>query len=171
MHTKISAQYIKMAVHSPHPAFHRKALAPQAAKRHSGGMQTLSSLPAQTLIHLFAAIAATVIGPLAIWARLSGKQRPKLHRAFGYAWVTLMLITAISAVFIHSHFPMWWRFSWIHLFVPATLIGLVIAFWFLSKGNLRGHRLTMIQLYIGACLIAGAFTLAPNRFLGSLLWS
>jgi uncharacterized membrane protein len=161
----------KIAFHSTNPAFHRKPLAAQLANQHSSGMQTLSSLPPQTLIHLFAAIAATVIGPLAIWARLSGKHRPKLHRAFGYAWVTLMLITAISAAFINSHFPMWWRFSLIHLFIPATLIGLVIAFWFLAKGNLRGHRLTMIQLYIGACLIAGAFTLQPNRFLGRLLWS
>ena len=28
----------------------------------------------------------------------------------------------------------------------------------------------MQRLYIGACVIAGLFTLLPGRFLGSLLW-
>jgi uncharacterized membrane protein len=133
-------------------------------------MQTLSSLSPQIIVHLFAALGALVLGPFAIWARLSGKQRPKLHRAFGYAWVTLMLMTAISAIFIHSHFPQWWRFSWIHLFIPATFIGLFTAFWFLAKGNIRGHRKTMLGLYFGACVGAGAFTLLPGRFLGQFLW-
>jgi uncharacterized membrane protein len=133
-------------------------------------MQTLQSLSPQVIIHLAAALSAAVIGPFAIWARLADKQRPKLHRAFGYAWVTLMLITAISAAFIHSHFPVWWRFSWIHLFVPATLIGLFLAFWFLAKGHIDGHRKAMMSVYVGACLGAGVFTLLPGRFLGQLIW-
>jgi uncharacterized membrane protein len=133
-------------------------------------MQTLASLSPQVIVHIFAALGALVLGPFALWARLSGKQRPKLHRAFGYAWVTLMLITALSALFIHSHFPQWWRFSWIHLFVPSTLMGLFFAFWFLVKGNINGHRKSMLGLYFGACVGAGAFTLLPGRFLGQLLW-
>lgn len=134
-------------------------------------MQTLSSLSPQIIVHLAAALSATVLGPLAIWARLSGKQRPKLHRAFGYAWVTMMLITAISAIFIKSNFAFWLHFSWIHLLIPVTLFGLFGAFWFLAKGNIRGHRITMINVYVGACLIAGGFTLLPGRFLGQLIWS
>ena len=47
---------------------------------------------------------------------------------------------------------------------------LFVAFRFLFKGNIRGHRLTMVNLYIGACLVAGFFTLAPNRYLGRLIW-
>ncbi len=134
-------------------------------------MQTLSSLSPQIIIHLAAALSAAALGPFALWARLSGKQRPKLHRAFGYAWVTMMLITAISALFIHSHFPVWSRFSWIHLFIPATLIGLFGAFWHLAKGNIAGHRKNMLRLYFGACLGAGVFTLLPGRFLGQFIWS
>ncbi len=133
-------------------------------------MQTLSSLSPQVIIHLAAALSAAILGPFALWARLRSKQRPKLHRAFGYAWVTLMLITAISAIFIHSHFPMWGRFSWIHLFIPATLIGLFGAFWHLAKGDIRRHRNAMLGLYFGACLGAGVFTLLPGRFLGQFLW-
>ena len=133
-------------------------------------MQTLSSLSPQVIVHLAAALSAAILGPFALWARLSGKQRPKLHRAFGYAWVTMMLVTAISAIFIHSHFPVWWRFSWIHLFIPVTLIGLFGAFWFLAKGNINAHRKTMTRLYFGACLGAGVFTLLPGRFLGQFFW-
>jgi uncharacterized membrane protein len=133
-------------------------------------MQTLSSLSPQVIIHLAAALSAAVLGPFAIWARLSGKKRPKLHRAFGYAWVTMMLITAISAIFIRSAFPMWAHFSWIHLFVPATFIGLFGAFWYLAKGNIHGHRKVMYGLYFGACLGAGVFTLLPGRFLGQFIW-
>jgi uncharacterized membrane protein len=133
-------------------------------------MQTLSSLSPQIIIHLAAALSATVLGPFALWARLSGKQRPKLHRAFGYAWVTVMVMAAISAAFIPSRFPMWLHFSWIHLLIPLTLLGLIGAFWFLAQGNLRGHRKTMTSLYIGACLVAGIFTLLPHRFLGQIIW-
>ncbi len=129
-------------------------------------MQTLSP---QIIIHLAAAIAAVALGPLAIWARLWGTQRPTLHRAFGYAWVTMMLITSISAIFIHSHFPMWWHFSWIHLLIPVTLISLIAAFWFLSKGNIKAHKFTMISLYINACLITGTLTLLPGRYLNQLI--
>jgi uncharacterized membrane protein len=44
------------------------------------------------------------------------------------------------------------------------------AFRFLAQGNITGHRKSMISLYIGACLVAGLFTLLPGRFLGDLLW-
>jgi uncharacterized membrane protein len=133
-------------------------------------MQTLSSLSPQIIIHLAAALSAAALGPFALWARLSGKQRPKLHRAFGYAWVTMMLLTAISALFIKSSFAFWLHFSWIHLLIPLTLFGLFGAFWFLAKGNIRGHRKAMFGLYFGACLGAGVFTLLPGRFLGQFIW-
>jgi uncharacterized membrane protein len=133
-------------------------------------MQTLSSLSPQIIIHLAAALSAAILGPFALWARLAGKQRPKLHRAFGYAWATMMLITAISAIFIESHFPIWWRFSWIHLFIPATFFGLFRSFRYLAKSNIPGHRKSMLGLYFGACLGAGMFTLLPGRFLGQFLW-
>jgi uncharacterized membrane protein len=133
-------------------------------------MQTLSSLSPQIIIHLAAALAAVVIGPFALWARLTSEQRPKLHRAFGYAWVTLILITSLSAIFIQAHVPQWGRFSWIHLLIPVTLLGLFGAFWCLAKGNIHGHRKSMLSLYFGACLGAGVFTLLPGRFLGQWIW-
>jgi uncharacterized membrane protein len=122
-------------------------------------------------VHMTAAITATVIGPFAMWARLGMTKRPKLHRAFGYAWVTMMLVTAISAIFISSGLSFnLYGFSPIHLLIPLTFFSLFGAFRYLAQGNITGHRKTMIRLYVGACLIAGFFTFAPGRYLGDLLW-
>lgn len=121
-------------------------------------------------IHLSAAIGAVVLGPVAIWARKGRRQRPRLHRAFGYAWVTLMLVTAFSALFIRDFsLPNVAGYTPIHLLVPTTLIALFGAFWFLARGNIEAHRKTMQRLYIGACVVAGAFTLLPGRYLGQLV--
>lgn len=122
-------------------------------------------------VHMTAAIAAICIGPIALWARRGATQRPRLHRAFGYAWVTMMLVTAISAIFIRDYrLPNIAGFTPIHLFVPLTCYLLFSAFQALGKGNIAGHRRAMQRLYISACLVAGAFTLLPNRYLGRLLW-
>ena len=41
----------------------------------------------------------------------------------------------------------------------------------LARRNIEGHRQTMQKIYIGACVVAGGFTLLPDRFLGHSLWS
>ncbi len=129
------------------------------------------SIDSQTAIHLSAALLATAIGPVALWARRSGAQHPRLHRAMGYAWVTLMVLTSLSALFIrNSPLALLAGFSLIHLLIPLTLGMLFLAFWFLIHGNIAGHRKTMRNLYIGACIGAGFFTLSPGRYLGQLVW-
>ena len=122
-------------------------------------------------IHMTAAIAAVVLGPIALWARKGATQRPRVHRAFGYGWVTLMLATAVSALFIRDfELPNWGGYTPIHLLIPVTLVALFMAFRFLAAGNIRGHRKSMQGLYVGACLVAGAFTLLPAGYLGQLVW-
>ena len=128
------------------------------------------ALAPEIAIHVTAALGAVVTGPVALWARKGRTQHAKLHRAFGYAWVTLMVITALSAMFIHrSGLPSIAGFSPIHLLVPVVLFGLFGAFYRLAQGNIAGHRRIMQRLYIGACVVAGLFTLMPNRFLGHLV--
>lgn len=123
-------------------------------------------------IHMAAALAAVAIGPLALWARRSRDQRPRLHRAAGYAWVTLMLMVAVSAVFISGDKgPRLAGFGVIHLLVPVTLGLIALSFYFLVRGNVTAHRRIMQGTYVGSCLVAGAFTLLPNRLLGQWLWS
>ena len=58
----------------------------------------------------------------------------------------------------------------IHLLVPLLFAGLLVAFGRLARRDIAGHRRAMRTTYVGACLMAGAFTLLPNRYLGGLLW-
>ena len=123
-------------------------------------------------IHMSAALAAVTLGPLALWARKGNFQRPRLHRAFGYAWVTLMVVTAVSAIFIRDYrLPNIAGYTLIHAFVPYVLGSLFFAFRALAQGRIAAHKKIMTRTYIGACLISGAFTLLPGRYLGQLLWS
>jgi uncharacterized membrane protein len=128
-------------------------------------------------VHMTAALAAIAIGPIALWARRGhashqpGSQRPRLHRAAGYAWVTLMLVTALSAIFIRDfRLPNIAGYTPIHLLVPTVLVTLYVAFRALLRGNLARHRQAMVSLYVSACLVAGAFTLMPSRLLGQTIW-
>lgn len=123
-------------------------------------------------VHMTAALTAIALGPVALWARKGATQRPKLHRAFGYAWVTLMLATAVSAIFIRDFaLPNLGGYTPIHVFVPVTFYFLFRAFQRLAQGNIKGHRQAMQKLYISACIVAGIFTLLPGRYLGNLVWN
>jgi len=123
-------------------------------------------------IHMSAALAATATGAIALLARRQAAVHPRLHRAAGYAWVTLMVATAVSALFITGGpGPRWGSFGLIHLLIPVTLGMLAMAFVFLARRNIVGHRKMMQRTYIGACVVAGGFTLLPDRFLGHTVWS
>ena len=122
-------------------------------------------------VHTTAALLAVATGPVALWARRSREQRPRLHRAFGYAWVTLMVVTAASALFIRDFsLPNVGGYTPIHLLVPVVFVSLFGAFWMLARRNVAGHRKVMQALYFTACIVAGAFTLLPQRYLGQALW-
>lgn len=123
-------------------------------------------------IHLTAAASALVIGPFALWTRLGMRQRPKLHRALGYAWVSMMILAAASSLFLRDfNLPNIAGYTPIHLLVPAMAIGLFLAFRHLARGNISGHRAAMQYTYIAGGVVAGAFTLLPGRLLGRMLWS
>jgi uncharacterized membrane protein len=122
-------------------------------------------------VHLSAALSAVALGPVALWARKGRHPHPRLHRAFGYAWVTMMVVAATSAIFIRDHgLPNIAGYTPIHLLVPVTLVTLFLAFRHLARGDIRRHRANMVGLYVGACVVAGGFTLLPSRYLGGLLW-
>ncbi len=118
-------------------------------------------------VHLTAALGALAIGPVALWVPKGGHA----HRAAGYAWVTLMVITAISSFFIRdTRLPNWQGFTPIHGLILVVFISLFVGLRQMLKGNIQAHRKTMRGAYIGSCLIAGAFTLLPGRYLGQLVW-
>jgi uncharacterized membrane protein len=118
-------------------------------------------------VHLTCVSLATGIGPVALWARLGAMQRPRLHRAFGYAWVTLMIVAALSAIFIHdTSIPNIAGYTPIHLLIPFVLFNFYSAFRALAQGRIARHRRFMQGTYFGACVGAGLFTLIPGRYLG-----
>jgi uncharacterized membrane protein len=107
-----------------------------------------------------------LLGPLALLARKGS--RP--HRAFGYAWVTLMLGAALSSAFIRSvKLPNIGGYTPIHLISLFAVAMIALALVYIARHNLRGHQRAMRGVYIGAC-IAAAFAFLPGRFLGDLVW-
>ena len=111
-------------------------------------------------VHLTAALAATAIGPVALWARKAGAQRPQLHRAAGYAWVTLMLLTATSAIFIQDYrLPNFGGFTPIHLLIPVVYGMLFCPFGFWPKAILPATAKPC-----SACTWEPASWQAPSRY-------
>ena len=124
-------------------------------------------LPLPIALHLVFALGALLLGPLVLWSR---KGTPR-HRAGGYVWVVLMLGAAITAIFIRDpRLPNIGGFTLIHLFVPLTFVGVAQGVWHAVHHRIEAHRKSMRGVYIGGCLVAGAFALLPGRFLGTLLW-
>jgi uncharacterized membrane protein len=156
-------------------SFRRKPFGSLGVRRHSSARHHCFKLFAMQLtpliaVHMTAALTALTMGPIVIWMRRGATQRPKLHRALGYAWVTCMVAAAVSSLFIRDYrLPNIQGYTLIHLFVPMSALALFRAFRCLYQGNIHGHRQAMVALYVSGCLIAGAFTLLPHRYLGGLL--
>jgi len=47
---------------------------------------------------------------------------------------------------------------------------LPLGIYFARQHNVVGHRKTMLGLFFGALVIAGAFTLLPSRILGRIMF-
>lgn len=121
--------------------------------------------------HMAAAVGAFALGPIVLWTRLGKRIRPWLHRALGYAWTTLLLIAAVSSIFIRDfNLPNIRGYTPIHLLILVTFCSLFFAFRALAKRDYETHRKVMQNLYLGACVVAGGFTLLPSRYLGQLIW-
>lgn len=117
--------------------------------------------------HLVTAFSALLLGGVVL-ARRKGTTS---HRALGWAWAALMASTALASGFIRDYqLPNLAGFTPIHAFTVLVAVMLPRGLWYIRRGNVTGHRKTMRGLYIGACVLAGVFTLLPGRFLGRLLW-
>jgi uncharacterized membrane protein len=135
---------------------------------------SMATLPASSVglsplvaVHMTTALCALGIGPVALWARKGS--RP--HRAAGYAWVTLMVITAVSSFFIRDFkLPNVNGFTPIHLLIGVVFVSLSVGLRAMVQGNIQLHRKTMLGAYFGSCVVAGLFTLLPGRYLGQLVW-
>jgi len=108
--------------------------------------------------HAFAAMAAFALGLV----QLTAPKGTIPHRAIGWAWVALMAVVAVTAFFIHE-IRLWGPWSPIHLLATYTLAMLPLAVLHARKHRVINHRNAMISIFIGALIIAGAFTFLPGR--------
>lgn len=90
------------------------------------------------------------------------------HKRLGWAWVVLMAIAAISSFWITGLRP--GGFSPIHILSVVALVTLPWAIYQVRRRNIQSHRWSMISLFFGGLVIAGIFTLLPNRLLGGMIF-
>lgn len=110
------------------------------------------------VIHAIAALAAIVLGGL----QFSLRKGTLTHRVLGRIWVAIMALVALSSFGINE-FRMIGPFSVIHLLSLLVLYSLWQGVSRVRKGDIEGHKKTMVQLYWLALLLTGAFTLFPGR--------
>lgn len=110
--------------------------------------------------HALLAASAVPLGAML----LAGPKGTRLHRAAGWCWVVIMAGVAGVSLFIRAN-----GWSWIHLLSVYTLFSLVVAVLHARRHQRRQHQRTMVLLYCGALIIAGLFTLTPDRLVGQTL--
>lgn len=116
-------------------------------------------------LHILAALAALVLGPVALMRR----RRDRLHRTLGYIWVTMMAATALSSFFIYT-IRLIGPFSPIHALSVSTLVLLWVGIGHIRAGRITDHRRTMLSLYVFGMGIPGLFTLLPGRIMNAILF-
>lgn len=103
--------------------------------------------------------------PLGGYLLLARKGTPR-HKLLGKVWLVLMLITATSAIFIQTA----GGFSWIHLFVPLTFHAAWKAMSTARKGDIAGHKKSLVVTYLAALMLPGiAAFLIPGRLMNVML--
>jgi uncharacterized membrane protein len=128
-------------------------------------------------IHAFFALAAVPVGLYVFFRKKGTKQ----HRFVGRIWASCLLIVSATALFITS--PMADTafnpgfYSWIHLLIPFTIGSLIYSIYnirLFKKTRLEKHKnahiYSMIGVYFGALVVAGAFTLTPGRIFHDIIF-
>lgn len=129
----------------------------ERARPHAPDLALLSGLSIPIKIHLATALAALVLGAVLMMMR---KGRT-FHRVAGWAWVSLVSVTAGVTLFITSLMPGSWSF--IHLFTGWTLIALPLAVIAAKRRKVALHRRAMMGLFYGAFAINLVIAFIPGR--------
>lgn len=121
-----------------------------------------------TYLHLGSLVPAFVIGTYLL---LNRKGTP-VHRFLGKIYMGLMLFTAFVTLFMEAVVgPKFLNhFGFIHLLSLFVLYTVPTAYRAIRVGNIKLHKRKMVGLYVGALLVAGAFTLSPGRLIHSWLF-
>jgi uncharacterized membrane protein len=84
------------------------------------------------------------------------------HVRVGRTWVVLLVLVAGSSLAI-SEIGTFGYLLWIHPLAIVTALGLRDGMRAIRRGAVRAHAATMISVFRGALVIAGAFTFLPHR--------
>ncbi|MEM1399241.1 MAG: DUF2306 domain-containing protein [Pseudomonadota bacterium] len=125
----------------------------------------LPDAPLAVRVHLWSAMLAVVLGPIAIYRR----RWDNIHRTAGYAWVILMVVVSLSSFFIQG-LAMVGPFGPIHILSVLVLIGLYKGVRDARAGSIAAHKEQMQSLYWTAMGFAGLLTLLPGRRLNKALF-
>ena len=121
-----------------------------------------------TYLHLGSLVPAFVIGSYLL---LNRKGTP-VHRLLGKIYMGLMLFTAIITLFMEALVGPTFlnHFGFLHLLSLFVLYTVPTAYRAIRVGNIKLHKRKMVGLYVGALLVAGAFTLSPGRLIHTWLF-
>ena len=125
----------------------------------------LLAAPALIQWHAFAALSAFALGAV----QLAAPKGTIPHRLFGWIWAALMLAVVVSSFFIHT-IRLWGPWSPIHLLSLFTLVMLPLAVLRARRHEVERHRRAMTSMFVGALVIAGAFTLLPGRIMHAVVF-
>lgn len=112
---------------------------------------------AALLLHISTVIPAIPLGLYIFLTRKGGAR----HRLLGKIWLGLMGTTALATFFIRNIGD--GGLSWIHIFSVLTLIGIPKAILTARRREIAKHKAHLLQLFIGALLIAGGASFLPGR--------
>ena len=130
------------------------------AHPHAPRLDLLAGAPAPIKIHL-----ATVTAALALATfQMIGAKGRTTHRVIGWVLAVLLLVTAVTSLFIHDPRGGW--FNPFQVFSVWTLFAVPVALLAARSHNVRRHAYMMSGLYFGGMIFAGLLTLLPGR----LLW-
>jgi uncharacterized membrane protein len=116
---------------------------------------------------------ATVLPAFAIGAfQLLRRKGTSSHRLLGRIYMLLMLATGFITLMMPAKVgPQFLsHFGFIHIFSVLAVFGVPLSYLAARRGFIRAHRFTMISLYAGGILTAGALAFTPGRMLYTWLF-
>jgi uncharacterized membrane protein len=122
-----------------------------------------------TYLHLATVVPAFLVGTYIL---LNQKGTPT-HRTLGKLFMILMLSTAFISLFMSGGggTRIFGHFGFNHLFVIPVAIFVPRAYFAARRGDIKTHKGSVIGVYVGALLIAGAVAIfTPGRLIHGWLF-
>jgi uncharacterized membrane protein len=132
------------------------------ARLHDFDTALFGAQPLVIKLHVLGAVGTVALGGL-IFSMRKGRT---FHRTAGWVWVALMLMTAVSSLFIVGLNGDVW--SLIHLISGWVLVVLPLGVWAARKHRVSVHGKTMKGIFLGSSIVAGGFAFLPGRLMWNL---